>query len=398
MRTKNLITYPKLNDKKGDISKKWYVEYSYRLPGNDVPFKQRIFVGLSTGTADERRKIAQEYIERITEYLKSGDYLNQEINFNPLKDKQKGRPEYDNYIKALKDITVSDLVQEYLDFISPTIRYGTLRTYASKFKYFVEFVERDLGGATINKITRDMLLPFFRSRATDHNNCRHTCDQYRRILYQFFDFCIDKGVVETNPIYKIPRYGAIVDCSAVPFDRDDRERLKAAIEPRDPFLWLACEMMYYCAIRPGMEIRLLRVRDIDKENCKITIPSTISKNKLTESVGVPKFIIEQMERLAIFSYSPDYYVWGNRGIPGANPYGKSTMRVRFDQFRDELKISKTKKFYSWKHSGAISAAQNGMPIIELKDHLRHKSVATTEIYLRKRVPRTDRAKDFIETI
>ena len=39
MRTKQLISFPRLNDCKGDISKFWYVEFSFRLPESDTLHK-----------------------------------------------------------------------------------------------------------------------------------------------------------------------------------------------------------------------------------------------------------------------------------------------------------------------------------------------------------------------
>lgn len=86
------------------------------------------------------------------------------------------------------------------------------------------------------------------------------------------------------------------------------------------------------------------------------------------------------------------------GVPGLHPLGKNTMRNRFNEYRDALGISKKKKFYSWKHTGAISRYDNGMPIYELKDHLRHSSIATTEEYLKKHVPKTDNADKYIDVL
>ena len=78
--------------------------------------------------------------------------------------------------------------------------------------------------------------------------------------------------------------------------------------------------------------------------------------------------------------------------------GKNTMRNRFNLYREELGISKDKKFYSWKHSGALSAIENGASIYEVKDQLRHKSIMTTEEYLKKRVPKSGVAADKMDKI
>ncbi|MCL2597085.1 MAG: hypothetical protein FWD66_05385 [Paludibacter sp.] len=55
-RKSSIIIYPFLNDRKGDLSKQWYVEYQYRVPDSDKPFRFRIYEGLS-GTAKERHNL-----------------------------------------------------------------------------------------------------------------------------------------------------------------------------------------------------------------------------------------------------------------------------------------------------------------------------------------------------
>jgi integrase len=41
------------------------------------------------------------------------------------------------------------------------------------------------------------------------------------------------------------------------------------------------------------------------------------------------------------------------------------------------------KLYSMKHTGATMLAEQGEPIINIRDHLGHTSIATTEHYLNR---------------
>lgn len=45
-RNQATVKFPTLNDKGGDLSKKWYVEYFYRVPNESKPRKRRISEGL----------------------------------------------------------------------------------------------------------------------------------------------------------------------------------------------------------------------------------------------------------------------------------------------------------------------------------------------------------------
>lgn len=396
MRTKTLISYPKYNRVNGDLNQRWYVQFSYRLPSDhpdDKPHLYRIYTGLCSGSAEERDRIASAYIEYYTEYLKSGAYLNQKPNMNPLKLSEDHRPEQKQWIEARNAILLDTLIPRYLEFIKPNVRKKTLQDYSTKLNIFRQYVNENLPGITVTQLQRSMILPFFEQLASKQNLCRCTIEKYMQTVRTFFTWCEDIGVREesTNPIKRIPKLGKVIDCSPGVFDIDERKRLRDAIKPNEPFLWLACEMLYYCAIRPGTEMRLLKIGDIDFVTKNIRVRAELAKNKTTEYVGIPDSLLEYMFELHLNVFDNDLYVFGKYGVPSPIPLGKNTMRNRFNSYRDMLGISKDKKFYSWKHAGAISAAQNGATVFELKDQLRHKSVVTTEEYLKKRQPKTGAA-------
>lgn len=393
MRTKNLIAYPKYNRCKGNLNRKWYVEFSYRLPSSDDLHKYRCYAGLCSGTAEERDLIAAKLIDYYTEYLKSGAYLNQKPNLNPLKENETHRPEQQRWMREKRAIMIDSLVPRYLEYIKPNVRKKTHQDYSTKLKAFMMYANEQLAELTAVQIQRKMIIPFFEQLASKHKLCRRTIEKYMQTVRQFFAWCEDIGVREdmSNPVSRIPKFGNVIDCSTGIFDIDERVRLREAIKPREPYLWLACEMLYYCAIRPGTEMRLMKIGDIDFVNKNICVRAELAKNKTTEYVGMPDSLLQYMFDLHLNMFDKNLYIFGRYGQPSLEPMGKNTMRNRFNSYRELLKISSDKKFYSWKHAGAISAAQNGATIFELKDQLRHKSIVTTEEYLKKRQPKTGAA-------
>lgn len=393
MRTKNLISYPKYNRANGNLQRKWYVEFSYRLPGTDDLHKYRCYAGLCSGTTEERDLIAAKLIDYFNEYLKSGAYLNQKPNLNPLKESETHRPEQQRWMREKRAIMIDSLVPRYLEYIKPNVRKKTHQDYSTKLKTFMSYANENLAGLTAVQIQRKMIIPFFEQLATKNKLCRRTIEKYMQAVRQFFAWCEDIGVREdmSNPVSRIPKFGNVIDCSTGVFDIDERVRLREAIKPREPYLWLACEMLYYCAIRPGTEMRLMKIGDIDFVNKNICVRAELAKNKTTEYVGMPDSLLQYMFDLHLNMFDKNLYIFGRYGQPSLEPMGKNTMRNRFNSYRELLKISTDKKFYSWKHAGAISAAQNGATIFELKDQLRHKSIVTTEEYLKKRQPKTGAA-------
>lgn len=400
MRTKNLISYPRYNRQNGDLTKRWYVEFSYRLPSDEDLHRYRVYTGLCSGTVEERDTIGNYLLEYYNDYLKSGAYLNQKPNLNPLKQSETHRPEQQRWMREKESIMIDALIPRYLDYVKPNIRKKTHQDYSTKLNIFRDFVNKNIAGTTVPMIQRKMIIPFFEQLATQNGLCRRTIEKYMQAVRSFFTWCEDVGVREdnTNPVTRVPKFGNVIDCSPGVFDLDERKRLKNAIKDKEPFLWLACEMLYYCAIRPGTEMRLMKIGDIDFATKNICVRAELAKNKTTEYVGIPNVLLQYMFDLHLNMFDKDLYVFGRYGAPSSIPMGKNTMRNRFNSYRELLKISPDKKFYSWKHSGAISAAQNGATVFELKDQLRHKSVVTTEEYLRKRQPKIGIAAEKMDQI
>lgn len=399
MRTKNLISFPRYNRRGGDLTKKWYVEFAFVAPDGEQQ-RYRVYSGLGKGTADERDVIAQKLLAYYTDYLKSGEYLNTKPNLNPLKEKETYRPENQRWVEAHKELLVDALSKRFLKTVEPTLRKGTIKDYKGKLNLFVEYIKDKQNNVPVPSINRAMIFPFFEYLASERELSRQTIEKYMQIVRIFFNWCEDVGVreYETNPVKRIPKMGKVVDCSPGVFSMTDRERLRTAIKPKEPWLWLACEMLYYCAIRPGTEMRLMKVGDIDLKRKTICVRAELAKNKTTEMVVFPEELLNHMLSLNLDQYDKDLYLFGKYGSPAIIPMGKNTMRNRFNLYRDALKISSDKKFYSWKHSGALSAIDNGASIYEVKDQLRHRSIMTTEEYLKKRVPRSGIAADKMDKI
>ena len=399
MRTKNLISFPRYNRRGGDLSQKWYVEFAFVAPDGEQQ-RYRVYSGLGKGTAEDRDDIAKQLVEYYTEYLKSGEYLNTKPNLNPLKEKETFRPENKRWMEAHKDLLVGTLTKRFLRTVEPTLRKGTMKDYRGKLRLFAEYIEEHQSNIPIPMINRSIIFPFFEYLASERNLCRQTIEKYMQIVRIFFNWCEDVGIrdYETNPVKRMPKMGKVVDCSPGVFNTNDRERLRAAIKPNEPWLWLACEILYYCAIRPGTEMRLMKVGDIDLEKKTICVRAELAKNKTTEVVVFPNELRDHMLSLNLDRYDKGLYLFGRYGNPAIVPMGKNTMRNRFNAYREHLRISKDKKFYSWKHSGALSAIENGATIYEVKDQLRHRSIMTTEEYLKKRIPKSGIAAEKMEKI
>jgi integrase len=71
-----------------------------------------------------------------------------------------------------------------------------------------------------------------------------------------------------------------------------RKDLIKLIEKEDPLLFMAICFIYYAAIRPGTELRLMKLKQINFNSATITVYNFLSKNGRTEVVDIPDQLLK----------------------------------------------------------------------------------------------------------
>lgn len=388
---KQIFIPPMLRDRGGDLSKDWFVEYSYLNPITNKTTRKRTYKGLSVvGKTDEqtralREKAAQLIIEALNGKIKQG--------WSPLSEVEKeyiDNLEYksvaDTYGRLKKSKrTVRNALSLFLDHKKSSIKPKTYQSYRSKLRKLANWCEsNNLGSVDVSVINERNIKDFFVSICAEGLDKR-TVLKYRQNLYAFFKWCVSERMMINNPVdnnVMIP--SKKVDMASRPILQHDIELLLNTIEHNDPQLYLACMFQYYTAIRPGTELRLLKIKDIDLYKGSITINDVNAKEARHETVDMPVQLKQIcIERFLLQSFNPEFYIFGRYRCPGLQPLGINTLSNRFVAFRDALNLPKHYKFYSFKHTGAGKLLESGATIIELKEHLRHKSIEDTQYYIEK---------------
>jgi integrase len=195
---------------------------------------------------------------------------------------------------------------------------------------------------------------------------------------------LKKGGITENSMLNIPNNRRQVDCGAERIEKNDLEKLMKEIDEIDPQVGMACRFEYYCGMRPGYEVRLLKISDINlrKGISNVTVSQENAKTNVSRKVVIPDVFCDYLKNeWHLDVYDKDLYVFGQHGKPGDTPIGKNNLRNRFNKIRDKLGLPLYYKFYSMKHTGAITLAENGVSIIKIRNHLGHKNVSSTEHYL-----------------
>lgn len=137
---------------------------------------------------------------------------------------------------------------------------------------------------------------------------------------------------------------------------------------------------YYLALRPGQELRLLKIKDIDFYNNMVVVCDETSKTT-RRTVDMSDDLVELCHQFYINTYNSEFYVFGCNRIPGLKQLGRNTLRERFNRIRDKLKLPKIYKFYSMKHTGGVKLLESGRTLEELRAHFGHTSITSTDYYV-----------------
>lgn len=384
-RKRNDIIPARLKDCAGDLSKKWFVEYSYRNQQTGEMKRYRKFIPESL---DRKKRIAHanKLIDSINKELAEGwSPVEEDVAFTSELNYNRQATTFKRKRKTTS--VVERTVSEFLRSKKDELKERSYTTYQSRMRTFVMYLDSiDKLEIKLKDINAKFIVTFLKFLADRDELSILTIKKYQQILHAYFKYCIAEGLIKDNPVSDIPKsIGKRVDCAASGLSSTDRTQLLDIIRRDDPQLYLACSMLFYCAIRPGEELRGLKVKDIDFDSCKIVIVADNAKNGQRETISMPKQLRNLLREFRIDLEHYDSYVFSQYGRPGKTKLGKNTLRNRFNNIRDKHGFSTEYKLYSWKHSGAQALKDADASPWTVMRHLRHKNMETTERYLRKRI-------------
>lgn len=378
---RKLATIPQLKKSKDT----WFIYFQVRDPKTDKMKPVKKYEGFIKCTNDaERQKHADNLIAVYTEKLKAG--------WSPFFDKENiiysDQLEYQNFsdrFNSLKKASKNTryFLNEYITVKSQGLEKNSISTYKSKLRIFCNWL--DYKGYTnfdISEISNKIILDFFSFLIIDRNLDKISIVKYEQILKDYFKYLIKKDHILKNPVYDIEKPPKSKDMAACPISKYDLKRLLTTIAENDQQLYLACLFQYYLAIRPGKELRMLKINEIDFYSNKVIIVEDNAK-KRRRVIDMSEQLAELCHQFNIHSYDRDFYVFSKDNKPGSILLGKNNFPRRFNKYRDMLNLPKTYKFYSMKHTGGGKLLESGLTLEELRAHFGHTSILSTDHYVKK---------------
>ncbi len=346
----------------------------------------RHYDGFSGLNKDARTEHGRSLIEVYSAKLKSG--------WTPFNDDKDAI--YDDHLdyKTVAEIyggrrrannTIRIWISRFLEEAKEGIRHETYLTYKSKLRIFALWLEKQgLAGNDLGTYNNKVLIDFFRYLIDDRKLSGVSVKYYRMLLAKLFKYFCKEKLLLVNPVYDIPPCSRVNDSVARPIAREDLEVFKKSLE-RDPELYLAIKFEYYTGLRPGHEIRELKIKNIDFAAGTIFVDREHSKNGKDRVVTIPRQFLEELRASGLQSINRNYYIFGRGGIPGVKAISKNKLSRHFFNLRKKLNMPEEYKFYSFKCTGMIAADDTGkIPAKDISNHVGHSDLATTSIYFRNK--------------
>lgn len=388
MRRQKLFRPPYLYNSGGDLSKPWWIELGYRDPRDGKMKRKRYQDGFAElRTKKAREAYADELIKSLLAKLERGwippddDSVNQVVYVDELEYHQAAQV-YGRKRKANKNIRF--YASDYITLIKNSKAKKTFESYRGKIRYFIHWLEKNkLVENDLSTFDNAVILRFFDHLIIDRRLAGKTVSKYQVNLFQFFKYLIGRKVLVENPVKNIEIPETDEDFAAVPFLDEDMELILPVIRREDPQLYLAALLQYFCFVRPGNELLTMRIKQINFSAQSISIPKNVAKKRRERTVELPTQLYNLMVEQGIQHFGKELFLIGPHGRPGTRQIGVNTLRERFNKIRDQLGLSKSYKWYSFKHTGAGKLLESGATIAELMNQLGHTDIASTYRYIRR---------------
>jgi integrase len=349
----------KLHDAGGDLTKRWYVYFSFRSPetGKYQLFQKWIPQKILTNSG--RRDKAHSMIRSINQKLRQG--------YNPFAHVER------------KYSTVSKAIDYFLSIKETSCRKRTQHTYSSMVSVFKDWLEsKKLQNLPIDDFNYYHAQEFMDYTKSKLKNSNRTYNNRLTAMRTIFKMLVKREWILIDPFAKIDTLPEEAP-EIIAFSIDELGIMQKFLPSWNYDLYVCACLIFYCFIRP-QEIVRLRVSNIHLKNRSIVIPGHASKNKKQEVVHIPDPLMPVLINLNM-NFPGDYFLFAKNQKRGPKEYAPTRIAEAWRKFAEHHGLRKN--IYSLKHTGVGLAIENGINIRDLQLQLRHSNLEMTQIYLDK---------------
>ena len=405
LKIKKNYSSPKIYDANGDLSKRWYVYFSFRNPETGKLKRVTPFYGNVNKykTKEERLEILTQYRKVLLKILKQGYSPfedNIEIN-NRINNKNSAikasKPAIESKIletpknKPLEIIendkmSIKEAFDFALDYKKKLVDVSSIRDYSNRVEVYLKWIFKNYPEIkTIDKLTKKITFTFLnnvlnKTSARNRNN-------YRTVLSSIVQVLEDNEIIESNFVKKIPVVKSIPKRNKT-YTQDRQEAIFEYLEKKDKVLLLYIKFISFNFLRP-IEVCRLKIKDINIKNRTIQFKA---KNSPLKTKIIPEILWNELPDLTKFN--PDDFLFAKDVIGGS---WDTKLNNKRDFYTKRFKNVVKKEFdlgidyglYSFRHTYITklyrAMAKKSSPF-EAKSKLMlitgHSSMTALEKYLR----------------
>jgi integrase len=358
-------TIPKIKHFDFNIERDWYIWYTAKNPETG---KRKLFIS----------KRGINYIKNRKERLKEANALriaielDLENGYNPFT-RKKDTISGEKYLqKSLKNI---------LEVKRSSLKVKSMRTYTDVVNMFCAWLDsKKWSKIPPDKFTRKDAIEYADYLLKDRKFSGKSHNHNIGILKTFFYALLEREEIKVNPfkgITELPEGCA----SNEPYTPAERIKIIDYLKRYNIRLYYAICFIYFGFIRRS-ELIQLKVKDVNLENFTISINSTVSKNRKSESVTIAKEFEKIIRKMKLHEHDPEDFIFGHKFETCPRPIIRAdSLSTAMTRVNKELGIT-GKGFYSWKHTGVCELYNVTHDPYLVMRQCRHSDLRITLIYLR----------------
>ena len=317
----------------------------------------------------DKKAWVKEKIKSITEILVAG--------YRIMKPKEPETQESTIQIEIKENITTLQALQEIYEIRKRENTANSASREKSFVKVFSEFLRSQGLEFLPLKDLQNKHITAFLDGIKAKGNSNLTRNNYLTWLKAVLNTLKARGYIETNPAQNIKKLKE-EQTKSIALEPSHLRLILQTIKETDTETYIFCLFVFYTFIRP-IELRRLKVGQINLATQKIVIYGNQSKNKKTEYVMLPEPLKRVLQETKFLERNTEEPLFSD-----TTPlhYSRNRYSILFAEVCKALQMPKDYSLYCLKHTGVVEYYKKGCGIKFIKEQCRHSSLEQTDKYLK----------------
>lgn len=362
----------------------WYIEYWYRIPleirhlyNNQEWHRFRFREDINKRRGTDREEYAEWLKNEITNSLKNG--------YNPFLPEIEYLEKTEKYPEQEKQklLVAKDAIELFLEkWKERGLDKNSYAKYARYLNRFYEWLHtkrllfddiKNIKSSHIEAFLADLKKKYgFGNR--EYNN---TYDGIRTA----FNFWLKKKIIDESPMADVSKLRAKALKHRF-FDDAAFASILKLLKAKDEYTLFAFQVVYYLCVRSEKELKYLKAGNINWSQNNILAEASGTKGSAERYIPLDNNIKDIFIKRGLDKANPNYYIFGIKGIPSSQPFGKGFFSKRFARIREEAGLPSWFTLYGAKHTRVIHLKQDHISDADIMMLTGHKDYTAFAKYLR----------------